>query len=66
MLGDDDGATVDVVEGAALEGETVGLSEDGTAVGTSVTGYVGAKEGTYDGLLLGDSDGVVLGTAVTG
>ena len=57
---------MDVVVGQALEGETVGLSEDGTAVGTPVTGYVGAKEGTYVGLLLGDRDGVVLGTAVTG
>ena len=57
---------MDVVEGQALDGETVGLLEDGTAVGTPVTGYVGAEESRYDGLLLGDRDGVVLGTAVTG
>ena len=57
---------MDVVVGQILEGGTVGLSEDGSAVGTSVTGYVGAQEGIYVGLLLGDSEGMVLGTAVTG
>ena len=57
---------MDVVVGQILEGRTVGLSEDGSVVGTSVTGYVGTKEGTHVGLLLGDSEGVVLGTAVTG
>ena len=57
---------MDGAEGATLEGETVGISDDGTAVGTSVTGYVGAKEGTFVGLLLGYIEGVVLGTSVTG
>ena len=52
--------------GQLVEGETVGIFEDGTAVGTTVTGYVGAEESRYDGLLLGDRDGVLVGTAVTG
>lgn len=52
--------------GGILEGDTDGHSEDGTAVGTSVTGYLGIKEGTYVGVLLGDIDGVVVGSAVTG
>ena len=66
LLGEEDGAIVDGTVGKILEGDTDGLSEDGSAVGTSVTGYVGVKEDTYDGILLGDRVGVVVGSAVIG
>ena len=57
---EDDGASEDVIEGEILEGDALGLFEDGTAVGTSVTGYVGSEESKNDGLLLGDRDGVLV------
>ena len=65
-VGEDDGASVDGTVGDELEGDADGLSEDGNAVGSSVPGNVGAKDGTCVGVLLGDSDCVVVGSAVTG
>lgn len=56
------GSTVD----GSLEGETVGLVEDGDAVGSSVGTTVGAKEGTYVGIELGEKVGVAVGIAVIG
>lgn len=60
MSVDEDDGSEDVIVGEILEGDAVGLFEDGTAAGTSVTGYVGSEESKNDGLLLGDRDGVLV------
>ena len=57
---------MDSAVGEILEGEADGLFEEGNAVGTSVTGYVGSEDSKNVGVLLGVRDGVVVGTAVTG
>ena len=45
-VGENDGARVDIIVGEMLEGKEDILSVDGSAVGTSVTGYVGPTEDT--------------------